>query len=310
MGDGMTIGRIKRVGLREVWSHEAFDFTTWLEDNVDVLFEATGLQLTGVEREQAAGDFSVDLIATDQDGDAVVIENQLERSDHDHLGKLITYLVGLQARRAVWIVADPRPEHVAAVTWLNEGASADFYLLKLEAIRIGGSEPAPLLTQIAGPSETTREVGRAKQDMAEGERRYYRFFEGLLERAKAKTQLHANISPGKAHWVGASAGISGLTFNYVVRRHNADIELYVDTPDSDANKRMLQTLFEKKEAIEEAFGGPLVWDSKDGRRACRIRNTFTQGGLRDEGDWDAVHDQLAEGMARFEKAVRPHLKSL
>lgn len=99
----MTIGRIKRVGLREVWSHEAFDFTTWLEDNVDVLFEATGLQLTGVEREQPAGDFSVDLIARDQDGDAVVIENQLERSDHDHLGKLITYLVGLQARRAVWI---------------------------------------------------------------------------------------------------------------------------------------------------------------------------------------------------------------
>ncbi|MXY53821.1 MAG: DUF4268 domain-containing protein [Gammaproteobacteria bacterium] len=306
----MTIGRIKRVGLREVWSHEAFDFTTWLEDNVDVLFEATGVQLTDVEREQPAGDFSVDLIASDEDGNAVVIENQLERSDHDHLGKLITYLVGLQARVGVWIVADPRPEHVAAVTWLNEGASADFYLLKLEAIRIGDSEPAPLLTRIVGPSETTREVGRAKQEMAEGERRYYRFFEGLLERAKARTQLHANVSPGKAHWVGAGAGISGLTFNYVARRHNAVVELYIDTPDSDANKHMLQTLFEKKEEVEDAFGGPLEWDSKDDRRSCRVRKTFARGGVRDEGDWDAIHDELAEGMGNLEKALRPHLKAL
>ena len=134
------IGRIQRVQLREVWSHEAFDFTTWLEDNVDVLVEATGLRLTEIEREQRAGDFSVDLVAQDQDGNAVVMENQLEKSDHDHLGKLLTYLVGLQARRAVWIVADPRPEHVAVVTWLNESSSEDFYLLKLEAIRIGDSE--------------------------------------------------------------------------------------------------------------------------------------------------------------------------
>lgn len=304
------IGRIERVGLREVWRHEAFDFTTWLEDNIDVLFEATGIQLTGVEREQPAGDFSVDLIAKDQDGNAVVIENQLKRSDHDHLGKLITYLVGLQAGVAVWIVADPRPEHVAAVAWLNEGASADFYLLKLEAIRIGGSEPAPLLTRIVGPSETTRDMGRAKQEMTEGARRYYRFFEGLLERAKARTRLHENVSPSKRHWVSASAGTSGLAFNYVVRRDSADIEFYIDTPDGDANKRMLRTLFEKKEAIEEAFGGSLEWDSKDGRRSCRIRQTFTQGGLRDEADWNAVHDELTEGMARFEKALKPYLKTL
>ena len=200
------IGRIQRVQLREVWSHEAFDFTTWLEDNADVLFEATGLQADCMEREQPAGDFSVDLVAQDQDGNVVVIENQLEKSNHDHLGKVLTYLVGLQARRAVWIVADPRPEHVAVVAWLNESSSADFYLLKLEAIRIGDSEPAPLLTQIVAPSEATREVGRTKQEMAERERLRYRFFEGLLQHAKAKTQLHANISPGKANWAGTGAG--------------------------------------------------------------------------------------------------------
>ena len=110
------IGRIQRVGLREVWSHEALDFTKWLEENVDVLVDATGLQLSGVEREQAVGAFSVDLIAEDEDGRPVVIENQLEKSNHDHLGKLLTYLVGIEARKAIWIVADPRPEHVGVVT--------------------------------------------------------------------------------------------------------------------------------------------------------------------------------------------------
>ena len=122
----MGIGRIQRVGLRQVWSHEALDFTTWLEDNAEVVAEATGIQLTGVEREQPAGAFSVDLIAEDEDGRPVVIENQLEKSDHNHLGKLLTYLVGIQARKAVWIVADPRPEHVAVIAWLNESSSADF----------------------------------------------------------------------------------------------------------------------------------------------------------------------------------------
>ena len=123
------IGRIRRVGLRKVWSHEALDFTTWLEENVDVLDDPTGLRLSAVEREKSAGAFSVDLIAEDKDGRTVVIENQLERSDHDHLGKLLTYLVGIQAQQAVWIVADPRPEHVSVINWLNESSSADFYLL-------------------------------------------------------------------------------------------------------------------------------------------------------------------------------------
>ena len=305
-----AIGRIQRVGLRAVWSHEALNFTTWLEENVDVLAEATGLRLSGAEREQSAGDFSVDLIAEDEDGRAVVIENQLEKSDHDHLGKLLTYLVGIQARQAVWIVADPRPEHVAVINWLNESSSADFYLLKLEAIRIGDSEPAPLLTQIVGPSEETREVGRKKEEMAERERLRYRFFEGLLGHAKSRTQLHSNISPTKNSWVAAGAGIAGVGFNYVVRQRDARVELYIDTRNGDENQRIFKTLFEKKDSIESACSFALEWDTKEGRRACRIQRTYDTGGYRDEDDWEAVYEELAEGMAKLESALKPHLKRL
>lgn len=123
------IGKIQRVTLREVWKHEALDFTTWLENNIDVLNDALDLSLTNVEREQTAGTFSVDLVAEDDSGNLAVIENQLAKSDHDHLGKLITYLTSLEAKVGVWIVSEPRPEHVKAVSWLNESSSAAFYLV-------------------------------------------------------------------------------------------------------------------------------------------------------------------------------------
>src|SRR5437016_3620830 len=212
----MSISKLERVPLREVWKHEALDFTKWLEGNIDVLGEVLDLSLTNVEREHSTGDFSVDLVAEDAAGEAVIIENQLGKSDHDHLGKLMTYLAALEAKIAIWIVGDPRPEHVKAAGWLNESGLARFYLVKLEAVRIGGSPPAPLLTLITGPSEETTETGEKKKELAGRHEARLRFWAGLLERAKQRTKLHANISPGTASWVGASAGRSGLAFNYVI----------------------------------------------------------------------------------------------
>ncbi len=228
----------------------------------------------------------------------------MEKSDHDHLGKLLTYLVGIQARTAVWIVADPRPEHVAVIAWLNESSSADFYLLKLEAIRIGDSEPAPLLTQIVGPSEEIRVVGQTKKDMADRERLRYRFFEGLLVAAKSKTSLHANISPSKYTWLGAGSGIAGVTFNYEVLQRGARVILYIGTRDGDENQRVFERFLRKKEAIEKVFGSSLEWDTKEGRRACKIQKTYAIGGYRDEGDWEAVYEELAEAMAKLELALK------
>jgi hypothetical protein len=207
-----AIGKIERVPLREVWRHEAHNLTTWLEENIDVLNDVLDLTLSNVEREQAAGSFSVDLVAEDESGGTVIIENQLERSNHDHLGKLITYAAFTEARAAVWIVAEPRPEHVRAVSWLNETSPSNFYVLKIEGIRIGESPPAPLLTLIVGPSEESREVGEAKKERAERYQIRRRFWTGLLEKAKAKSTLHRAVSPGDYSWIGAGSGRSGLTF--------------------------------------------------------------------------------------------------
>jgi len=116
------VGKIERVPLREIWAHEAYDFTKWLKDNIDVISDMIDISLFNLEREYKAGSFQVDLVAQDESGNAVVIENQLEKSDHDHLGKLLTYLTAIEAKTAIWIVAYPRPEHVKAISWLNESS--------------------------------------------------------------------------------------------------------------------------------------------------------------------------------------------
>ena len=125
------IGKLERVSLREVWKHEALDFTQWLQDNIDVLNDVIDFDLSNPEREKSAGNFSVDIVAEDEAGNPVIIENQLEKSNHDHLGKVMTYLVAIGAKIAIWIVADPRPEHISAIAWLNESSAANFYMLKI-----------------------------------------------------------------------------------------------------------------------------------------------------------------------------------
>ncbi len=305
------VGKLHRIPLREVFDNEPH-FTKWLEENIDVLNDAIGLQLGNVEREKSAGQFSADLLAEDQDGNFVVIENQLEKSNHDHLGKLITYLTALDARTGVWIVSDPRPEHVAAIGWLNESSPASFYLLKVEAIQIGESESAPLLTLITGPSEEARDVGKTKKELADRYPIRERFWGTLLERMKGRTKLFTSISPSQSGWISTGAGKYGIHFNFSVRQHDAQVELYIDRGKGadEENKTIFDKLFESKDEIETAFQGEFEWQRLDDRRACRIRKVFDIGGYRDEDRWSEIQDTLIDAMVRLHAAMKPHIAKL
>lgn len=308
-----SIGRLERVALREVWKHEAYDFTQWLQNNLDVLSDSLDMNLISAEREQAAGAFSIDLVAEEETGGTVIIENQLEKSNHDHLGKLITYLSAMSAKAAVWIVSDPRPEHVAAVAWLNEASSASFYMVKVEAVRIGESPAAPLFTLIVGPSEATEDVGQTKKDIAERYGIRKRWWTQLVERSKAVTKLHAHITPGEYSWIGTSAGVRGLGFNYVVAQDDCSIDLYIDRgrDAEEENKSFFDQLQAHKTEIEQAFGDTLSWQRLETKRACRIRYTQSGGGYRSqEEDWPTLQDSLIDAMVRLDAALRPHLTQL
>jgi hypothetical protein len=307
------IGKISRVSLREVWRHEAYDLTQWLQENIDVLNDVIDLNLSNPEREQSAGTFNIDIVAEDETGNPVIIENQLEKSDHDHLGKLITYLVAIGAKTAIWIVPNPRPEHIAAITWLNESSAANFYLLKIEAIKIGDSQPAPLLTVIVGPSEEGREVGKVKKEMAERYTLRGKFWSQLLDLSKQRTKLHANISPTQHNWLGTSAGKQGLGFNYSVRKHDAQVELYIDRgkEKGEENKAIFDKLYKHKDSIENSFGGPLNWERLDSKRACRISKRINAGGYRDEEEkWPAIHGAMVDSMKRLAKSLNPYITKL
>lgn len=305
------MGRIERVALREVWAHEALDFTTWLEHNSDVLSDVIGITIENVERERAAGNFSVDLKGEDEAGNAVVIENQLERSDHDHLGKLITYLAAFEAKTAIWIVSDPRPEHVGAVTWLNESGAARFFLAKLEAIRIGDSAPAPLLTLITGPSAETRQISLQKQERAERHDIREAFWTGLLDQARGRRHPHSSVSPGTGSWLSAGSGTSGIRFTYTIRQEDAAAQVVLERPSAEENARLFEALLADREAIEMEFGGPIEWSRVDNRKRCFIGVTLTTGGYReDETRWPELQSALIDTMVRLDGTFRPRINAL
>jgi hypothetical protein len=301
------------IDLREIWKHEALNFTSWLAENVDVLKEQLGVDLTVVEKEKSVGPFSVDILAKDGAGRLVIIENQLERTDHDHLGKVLTYLSNLDAKVAIWISSDPRPEHVTAVDFLNENMPSDtqFFLVKLQAFRIGDSDAAPLFTVEAGPSEGRTAGGEIKKEFAEKDKRRYEFFEQLLERCKSKTSLFSNVSPvGYQGWLNTGAGKAGLMWSLVAMNKSARAELFFCAPTQETNKKRFEVMLEHKEDIEKRFGEPLTWDFKDGRKQQYIRSVCPLGGIEDESKWQAIQDDLVDRLVRMEVAMKGALKYL
>jgi hypothetical protein len=308
----MQIGRLELVPLRELWHHEARDFTTWLAQNLDLLGEKLGLELSLVQQEASAGPFSADIMAEDGNGNPVIIENQLERTDHDHLGKLITYLSNLDAKTAIWITSEPRPEHEQAVHWLNEVVPADtaFYLVRVEAYRIGDSAAAPLFAVVAGPSPEARQAGTQKKELAEQSTMLREFWTQLLEKAKPKTTLHARISPRTSNWIGAGAGKTGLSFFYGIRTGKAEVVLNISQDNAEDNKRIFDILYAKKDEIERAFGGPLGWGRWDNRRASWIGYVVPGGGLQDKEHWPEIQDGMIDAMVRLEQALKPEIQRL
>ena len=304
------IGKLQRVHLREVWRHEAYDFTQWLQENIDILNESLDLELVSAEREQAAGSFSIDIVAESSDGDTYVIENQLEKSNHDHLGKVITYLTSMKARGAIWIVSEPRQEHVNAMAWLNEASSADFYLVKVEAVRIGDSPAAPLLTLIVGPSAEAKEAGRAKQEMAERYDIRKQWWSHLVQLPGAK--LHAHITPGQYSWLGTSSGVRGLNLNYSVTQNECGVELYIDRGKDceEENEAIFDQLLESKDKVQAAVSFPLSWQRLDGRRACRIRIDLPGGYRSPDSEWPEIQQRMTDAMTELEVAFKPVLRGL
>lgn len=307
-----NIGRLTYVELRDVWKHEARDFTTWLQEHIDQLGDALDVTLQDASSEESVGDFNVDILAEDGEGRSFAIENQLESSDHRHLGQLVTYVSNLEADVAVWLVAEARPEHVQAVSWLNESSAAHWYLVQANAVRVDDSSPAFLPLVVVRPSEEAREVGkRKKQEQAKRDLRR-EFWRGLLSAAKEKSDLHAGSSPRPGPYVDAASEVPGLQYIYWINKNDGRVELWIDRgPDStEENRAIFNFLLENRDEIEEVFGDSLEWDEKTGARSWSIRYRFDEAGYADKEAWPELQENMSDAMSRFEEALRPHLETL
>jgi hypothetical protein len=311
------IGKIAKVPLRELWRREDADFTRWLEKNIDYLNDVLDLDLSIIAREKEVGPFKVDLYAEDGYGHKVIIENQLKKTNHEHLGKIITYLTNLEANTAIWITSDPVDEHVEAIEWLNEYSPGDisFYLIKVEAIKIG-LQPiaAPLFTVISGPSEESKQFGGEKKEYAERHLLRKEFWANLLEKAKEKTDLFSNVSAGTHSWIATGAGKSGIRYGFYVTYRNVGCEIYFDRGkefvEPNINKKRFDSMYKHKNEIEKEFGGKLKWERLENRRASRISIAFEGKGLKDKGDWYQLQEMMIDAMIRLERATKKYIMQL
>jgi hypothetical protein len=241
-----------------------------------------------------------------------VIENQLEPTDHDHLGKILVYLTNLDARTAIWITSDPRPEHVRSVQWLNEVSPKDvaFYLVRVSAYKIGSSDAAPHFTIAVRPSPPGKEIGRSKKELTEVNTLRLEFWKGLLAKAKEKgLALHANCAPSKGPFVGAYAPESDLfRFVYELADEKEGYVSLVLAGKKPTNKKVFDRLLRKRSQIEAAFGQPLTWERRDRDVKSWVFCTVNKGGLRDaQSRWPEIQEELVDAMARLYKGFKPYI---
>ena len=313
------LDRLERVDLREIWVSEASDFTPWLarKENLDVLGETLSIDLELEAQERSVGPFRADILCKEISTDGwVLIENQLERTDHNHLGQLLTYASGLEAVTIVWIAASFTEEHRSTLDWLNRitDESFRFFGLEVELWRIGNSLAAPKFNIISQPNDWSRSVARGKRSIDEGElsktgimqRAYWEALQAVLNRLGGP--VSGNRKPQPQQWMAYPVGRSGFHLNTVMTRTKKQIraELYILGDDA---KAFLALLRRQKDAIERELGYPLEWEGlpgRDQRIVCYLEDVDPE----DEADWPRQHEWLATRLNDVHRVFAPRVAAL
>ncbi len=308
-----SIGKIQKVDLREVWKHEAADFTRWLAENIDYLNEVIDFDIAVQTIEGNVGPYRVDIYGEDGLGNKIIIENQLEKTDHSHLGQILTYLVNLDANIAIWITSNPIEEHRQVIEWLNETTpdSMCFYLIKVEGVRIEGqSLVAPLFTMVEGPTRERKKIGAEKKEFAQRHTVRKEFWTQFIDTMNQKSSLCQNVNPGTDAWIGIALGIAGVGLNLVVSKNYARAEIYINRGGIERNKEVFDFFYTLKDQIEKDFGGVLVWERMEDRVTSRIKCQLDGVDVFHEDDWLKMNDFIIDAALRMHKAFKDPVQQL
>lgn len=305
-----NLSKLNKVELRDVWGHEALDFTNWLaqEENLNLLSEEIEVDIQLVKTEASVGKFSADILAEEGvSGRKIIIENQFGDTNHDHLGKIITYASGYDAEIVVWIVQDVREEHQKAIEWLNEHTDEKigFFLIKIELWQIGDSNPAPKFEVMASPNEwaKTMKTNGGNSELTETKLLQLEFWGKFKYFVRLKDTKIRLQTPRPQHWysvsMGSSDGHIALTLNS--RENLIGCDIYINQ-----NKELFNFLREKKNDIEKEIGEPAEWI--DASVASRIKIQKEVSEVFDKNEYEKYFTWLYDKTTLFQKVFDRYFK--
>ena len=309
-------GSLKKVDLRDCWEKEDRDFTPWLAEpeNIRILGKAIGCEMLEViDQEAGVGRYSADILCRDDDDDSfVVIENQLEKTDHSHLGQLITYAAGLDAKTMVWIVKEFTEEHRAALDWLNlhTDSGFQFFGVVVEVYKIGDSEPAPRFEVVSAPNDwtkSTRQSSRKSKEVSELQAEYLNFWNHFVDEIDEESGLK-KVKPRPRSYMRFNSGGNNTNFNAKInfRDNWIQVDLYLKRETSEAYFHLLE---EQRDQIESELGYALNWeDWPNGKsRGVLIRKEID---TNDPAQWEACSSWLIKNLISFGNVFKSRIKDL
>ena len=311
------LGKIENVDIRKIWPNEASDFTPWLAENLDLLGEELGLVLELDRTEAPVGNHSLDILARDSNSNAVVaIENQIEGTDHRHLGQLLTYAAGTEADIVIWVATEFQENHRATLDWLNQGTrdSLNFFGVEIGAVKIGDSFPAPLFRLAAMPNSWSKQVKiTSTTELTETQQKYIRFWRPLLEELNDTHGWNVTIHNRASYYtagsgLGTGFGRLGRTMRFT-NGGEARVELEFYGPTKEWNEKAFDLLKDSQKQIEVELG-VLNWDRLDHAKICRI-GVSRNGSIEDSEEYLAeIRDWMIENVQRFPTVFRPYLEDV
>lgn len=311
-GKEMKLGKIEEVDIRKVWAHEQYDFSKWLaqDENMTELGNTLNLSLTDVVTEKLVGSFRCDILCKDElTGKSVLIENQLEQTNHDHLGKIITYASGLDASVIIWIVAEAREEHSSAIEWLNKHTDENlgFFLLEIHAYKIGDSDPAPMFKIIEQPNDFVKTVKNIanKGDLNKSEEKrleFWTLFNEALEKRGRPFNKHKATTD---HWYTVAVGSSQchISVDLVNKEHRIRVGFWIHD-----DKTYFDELLNHKNEIELAAGFSLDWDRLDGKKASIICTSISGLDFNNPDNYPELIEKVIDIVIAEKKAFSPYIK--
>ncbi|OUS97342.1 DUF4268 domain-containing protein [Rhodococcus sp. NCIMB 12038] len=314
--DSKNLGRLRRIAdARSVWTSESGDFTPWLAENIDVLAEALGMSLAVVSTEVWVGDFRLDIHAKDDNDRSVVIENQLERTDHGHLGQCLVYASGLGASTVVWVAPKFREEFRSALDWLNEHTTNEigFFGVEVGIVQIGSGPPAPVFDIVSRPNDwqkTVKTAGNAAEarPVTPKNAARQRLFAEILTAANTRQPALSVPTPQRGNWISFAKGPFGYWCLSVISDGRLRVEAYIDTYEKERNKALFDEFAADAEGWKVKTGLELSFERLDDRIASRIA-VYKPVDLDDPADREAARRWGVDALIAMYDAMNVHLRA-